>query len=111
MSSIERVAKERGIGINDSKVKLLGNKEEMDLLRKLMHFPEIVEEVERTFEPNYIATYLTELASLFHTFYERHRVVSNDGDLSEARLTLTSAIKQILGNGLSLLGIIAPEKM
>jgi len=111
MSSIERVAKERGVGINESKVKLLGNKEEMDLLRKLMHFPEIVEEVERTFEPNYIATYLTELASLFHTFYERHRVVSNDGDLSEARLTLISAIKQVLGNGLSLLGITAPERM
>lgn len=111
MSSIERVAKERGIGINDSKNELLGNREEVDLLRKLTHFPEIVEEVERTFEPNYIPTYLIELASLFHTFYERHRVVSSDKDLSEARLALTAAIKQVLGNGLSLLGITAPERM
>lgn len=111
MSSIERVAKEKGISINYSKTNMLGNKEEMDLLRKLIHFPEIVEEVERTFEPNYIPNYLTELASLFHTFYERHRVASNNRDLSEARLTLISAIKQVLGNGLSLLGISAPERM
>ncbi|OYD15362.1 arginine--tRNA ligase [candidate division WOR-3 bacterium JGI_Cruoil_03_44_89] len=111
MSGIEGVARERGVGIDDSKTALLGNEEEMNILRKLIHFPEVLEEVERTFEPNHIPTYLTELASLFHTFYERHRVVSGDRDLSGARLALTAVIKQVLGNGLSLLGITAPERM
>lgn len=111
MSGIEGVARERKVSIDYSKTALLGNEEEMNILRKLVHFPEVLEEVERTFEPNYIPTYLTELASLFHTFYERHRVVSGDRDLSGARLALTAAIKQVLGNGLSLLGITAPERM
>ncbi|MCK4256269.1 arginine--tRNA ligase [candidate division WOR-3 bacterium] len=111
MSSVERVAKDRGIDTNYSKIHLLGNREELNLLKKLIHFPEIVEDVEKTLEPNHIPNYLSELASLFHTFYEMHRVVSNDIDLSGARLALTQAVKNVLGIGLSLLGISAPEKM
>ncbi len=111
MSSIERVAQKRGIDANYKKIHLLGNKEELLILKKLVHFPEIVEEVEKTYEPNHIPNYLIELASLFHTFYEKHRVVSDDIDLSGARLALTQAIKQVLGIGLSLMGITAPERM
>ena len=111
MSSIKRVAEEREIDADFSKTNLLGNTEELAIMRKLVHFPEVTEAAEKNLEPNFIPNYLLELASLFHTFYEKHKVVGNDKDLSSARLALVDVTRQVFGNGLSLLGITAPERM
>jgi arginyl-tRNA synthetase len=51
------------------------------------------------------------LAALFHTYYNKHRVLSDDRDLTRARLGLISAVQTVIRNGLSLLGVSAPEKM
>ncbi len=89
----------------------LRTKEEMLLIRKLIHFPEIIETCVLHLEPHHIPFYLQSLAALFHNFYEKQRVVTDDIDLTKARLKLVEAVKIVLSNGLTLLGIEAPEKM
>ena len=112
ISSILRYAKEQNINIEENAdVSLLGEPEELSLIRKLVHFPEIVETAARHLEPHRIPFYLLELATLFHNFYEKHRVVTDNIPLSMARLNLVLAVRQTLKNGLSLIGIAAPERM
>ena len=65
----------------------------------------------KSFEPQSIANYLQELANRFHKFYGKCRVISNDKQLSSARLGLINATKIVFANGLSILGISCPEKM
>ena len=62
-------------------------------------------------EPHRIAHYLLELARAFHSYYNDHRVVSDDAELTAARLRLVAAVRQVVANGLELLGIDAPERM
>lgn len=62
-------------------------------------------------EPQRIANYLQDLAGLFHSFYNRNRVITEDGDLTGARLLLLKCVRQTLKNALGLLGISAPERM
>lgn len=90
---------------------LLATSEELDIIKKLTAFPETVESAALYFEPHRITTYLHELASLLHGFYSKHRVLGEDAALTEARLYLLAAVRQILRNGLALLGVSAPEKM
>jgi arginyl-tRNA synthetase len=85
--------------------------EELDIIRQLAAFPETVESAATNFEPHRITSYLHELASLLHGFYSRHRVLGEDPALTGARLYLLAAVRQILGNGLAILGVSAPEKM
>jgi len=86
--------------------------EEEELLRTLYIFPEVVEEAAREYAPHKVCTYLFELAQKFNSFYEKCPIVTAaDTDTKNLRLTLTSATAQIIKNGLSLLGISAPEKM
>ena len=66
----------------------------------------------RTLEPYRMVEYLNELAKVFHSFYTKHRVVSEDNPkLTAARLTLVSGVKTVLANGLDLLGVSFPERM
>lgn len=80
--------------------------EELALLRKLVHFPETVDEAQRRLSPNIIALYLFELAQAFNLFYQKHQVLG-----SEFRLELSAAVGQVLKKGLNLLGIETVERM
>lgn len=90
---------------------ILCHTDELKLLKHIVTFPELVETTSTTLEPQNIATYLQELAALFHRFYGQCRVISDNSKLSKARLNLVSAVKITLENGLKILGISAPEKM
>ncbi|SUZ81642.1 uncharacterized protein METZ01_LOCUS34496 [marine metagenome] len=89
----------------------LTHEDELNLIRHMVHFPELIETAHDTLEPQNIANYLQELAARFHRFYGQCRVITKNKELSKARLGLVSAVKIILGNGLSILGITAPERM
>ena len=84
---------------------------EIDLIKKLEKFPEIINSVHDSLEPHLIATYLNETANRFHKFYAECHVLTDDTALSIARLGLVRGTKTILSNGLEILGISAPEKM
>ncbi len=82
-----------------------------DLLRELSRFPEVVEAAGATLEPHLVAQYLRELAQAFHGWYHASPVLVDDADLRDARLALALATRQVLANGLDLLGVSAPERM
>ena len=90
---------------------LLKSQEEINMLKHLLNFPEVIDHSYDSFEPQYIAKFLQELASHFHKFYNKCRVISDDTELSNSRIYLIKAVKIVLKNGLSILGINAPEKM
>mgnify|MGYP001224698335 FL=1 len=90
---------------------LLNEDEELSLIKSLIHFPETVMNALENLEPQTVAGYLQGTASEFHKFYSEHRVVTNDKELTMARLFLVSAVRTVLANGLEILGISQPEKM
>lgn len=106
-------AAERGVVPDFSTVDLglLDTAEELAVIRSLASFPELVLGSAQAFEPHRITFYLTELASLLHGFYTRHRVISDDQALTTARLFLLKCVALTIRNALTLLGISAPEKM
>ena len=85
--------------------------EELRLIKALAGFREQVEKSAATLHPHVVFTYLMGLASAFHAYYNRHKVITDDADLSRARLSLVLAVKKVIRNGLSLLGVSAPERM
>jgi arginyl-tRNA synthetase len=105
---------ERGIdidGIEDVDLSLLREPEEMEISRMIFEFPDVVEGAARTLEPHRIARYLEEISGVFHSYYNRCRVVTEEIELSKARLVLTDSLRTVLSTGLSLLGVSAPERM
>ena len=84
---------------------------EKRLTIKLGRYPEIVKRAADVREPHLIATYLYELASDFHTYYNSEKTLVDDTELRNARLTLTVAVRHVLANGLDLLGVSAPDLM
>ena len=90
---------------------LLVEKQETDILQKLSTYPEIVESAARCYEPHQIAYYLRELATDFHTYYNAHPFISAKDQLRLARLSLIDSTRQVLENGLLLLGVSAPTSM
>ena len=90
---------------------LLKEKTELDLIRELTKFPELINEIAGNFEVHKLTTYATSLADKFHRFYEAERVISEDEKLTNARLELVKATQITLQNTFNLLGISAPEKM
>jgi len=97
-----------GMALDVSRLK---EKEEVDLIRLLAQFPAYIRDSAVTLEPYYMILYLNELAALFHNFYTKHKVVTDDLALSKARLYLVDCIRICLANGLSLLGVSLPKKM
>ena len=81
------------------------------LMSMLARYPEILESAALNYTPHILAHYLTDLARDFHTYYNAHHFIVDDQELSQARLTLISAVKQVIVNGLSIIGVSAPEKM
>jgi arginyl-tRNA synthetase len=90
---------------------LLTTQEEINLIKILAGFSEQVEKSADTLHPHVIFTYLMSLASAFHGYYNKHKVITEDKNLSGARLALVLAVKKVIRNGLCLLGVSAPERM
>ena len=113
ISSIFRKAAERGIPLPEGEVNLgpLKLPEERGLAKRIGLFPDLIEEMALSFEPHRLIPYLQDMVSLFHSYYNKHRVLTEDGDLTAARLYLVRAIRVVVRNSLSLLGIEAPEEM
>lgn len=84
---------------------------ETDLMVSLSRYPEVVENAAVNHEPHQLAHYLRELANDFHTYYNAHQFLVEDGALRNARLNLIQATRQVLANGLGLLGVSAPDSM
>lgn len=95
----------------DTDLQLLTAPEERDLLRHLSLFPDVVETAAIQLAPQRLNTYLSDLATIFHRFYHERRVLSDEVELTRARLTLCRAVHIVLKEGLRLLGMSAPEKM
>jgi len=89
----------------------LDNEHEQILLTELSKYPELVETAAANLEPHLVATWLRELANAFHTYYNSHQFLVDDANLRDARLALIVATRQVLKNGLDLLGLSAPESM
>ena len=85
--------------------------EELKLIQEMARYPEVVSVSANFLEPHRITFYLMNLASLFHSYYNKHRVLEDDRELTMGRLYLIMAVKRIIRNGLELLGVSAPEKM
>jgi len=94
-----------------SNLALLETSEEINLIKKLIDFPEVVENSAIKFEPQILTEYLKELAAEFHKFYHSCKIIASEEDLKYARLSLVYATKNTLYNGLKILKINAPEKM
>jgi len=111
IGSIFKKAKDEGISQSSNNLGLLKAPEEIDLVKKLLLFPEVVEESAKSLAPHKVAYYLQDLAAQFHMYYNKCRVVDENQDISGARLYLISCVRTVLGNGLNMLGVSAPERM
>lgn len=89
----------------------LTEQHEVDLLTQLAIYPEIVEAAALAYEPHQITQYLRDLANNFHTYYNAHQFLVTDESIRNARLCLISAVRQVIENGLKILGVSAPEVM
>ena len=90
---------------------LIKEPEEIELIKKLSFLPELVSDISASFAVHQLTGYAIELADQFHHFYEKVRVISDDEDVTRARLNLVLAAKIVLGQTLALLGVSAPERM
>ena len=89
----------------------LSSSRELAVLQRLGEYPEVLEAASLEFAPHQLAFYLRELAGDFHSYYNAERILVEDSALKMARLALILAVRQVLANGLGLLGVSAPEKM
>jgi arginyl-tRNA synthetase len=92
----------------------LDSKYEQAVLVMLSRYPEVLEMAAQAYEPHQLIYYLSELAEVFHTFYDApdHRILRGaDDELRNARLSLIAAVQQVLRNGLTIIGVSAPEVM
>lgn len=139
LSSVFRIAEERGIPVpqpHEANLDLLRDPDELSLIRKLSDYPSVVQGSAAALEPHRITFYLQELAGLLHTFYYKHRIMpvvvedepsderfatagervikqreSVTPELTAARLVMMQQVQRVIKNGLSLLGISAPDRM
>ena len=112
--SIIKEALNKGIVLprfEDINVLLLKLPEELNLLKYLSAYPEVIEASALSLEPHRIPFYLIELSSSFHSYYNKYRVISSEVELTKARLLLMRSTKRVIKNALNVLGITAPEKM
>ena len=114
IASIKRKAEERGqndTGQTDKAIALLVEPEEIDLMKMLARYPDVITAAARAMEPHRITYYLMGLAAAFHRYYNRHRVLVDEPLLRCGRLNLVLAVQKVIRNGLRLLGVSAPQKM
>lgn len=84
---------------------------ERELMTQLRKYPDVVKNAGVSLEPASIATYLKDLAGLFHSYYNSNKMLIDDAQVRNARLVLSRAVAQVIANGLDLLGVSAPEQM
>ena len=111
ISSILRLAEEKGIDYGRGDVSLLNTEPELTLIRRMIRLPEIAELISDTLEPHHLPYYAQDLATVFHSFYKQCRVVSKNQELTRARLKLVKAAQIVLARTLHLMGMTAPESM
>ena len=116
VASIFEQARRQGVTWSASEVQNISVErlelaEEMELIRKMIQFNDVLEESVRELEPHRMVFYLLDLAGEFHRYYNRHRVISDDLALSRARLLLVENVQQTIRQGLEILGVDAPMKM
>jgi arginyl-tRNA synthetase len=113
--SVLAQAAEKGINIDISEgaanLERLSEAHELALLTSLSRYPEVVESSAMNEEPHQLTQYLRELANEFHTYYNAHQFLVDDDALRDARIKLILAVRQVLRNGLGLVGVSAPERM
>jgi len=113
--SVFRQLKEKGLAHDPANgtrhLGLLIEAHEQALMNRLARYPEVIEGAAATFEPHNVAHYLRELAYDFHTYYNTHMFLVDDAALRDSRLNLISATRQVIANGLALLGVSAPQSM
>lgn len=98
-------------GVESIPVERLELAEEMELIRRVAQFNDVLEESVRELEPHRMIFYLLDLAGEFHRYYNRTRILTEDGDLTRARMSLAQMVQTALRRGLNLLGVDAPMKM
>ncbi len=114
---IERKANQQGVDLPDAESVDAGAlilPEELEILRKIAEFPDVLRRAGETREPHHVAYYARELAGLWNPYVQdgsRHRILSDDPSLRSARLGLTVAVRTVVANALALLGVSAPEQM
>jgi arginyl-tRNA synthetase len=115
VESVLRQAAERGILVEPSRgtthLDQLTESQELALLKTLSRYPEVVETAALGHEPHLLTNYLRELANDFHTYYNAHQFLVDDERLRDARIKLILAVRQVLKNGLGLIGVSAPQQM
>ena len=98
--------------LDSSSLDQLADELEIQIISKLLEFPDVVKKCMTTLEPQNISNYLNELSSSFHSYYAKERVYDPENiPLSKARLYLINSIRIVIRNGLSLLGVSSPNKM
>ena len=114
LCSVFRNAESQGMALGDMMTvdtSRLEAPEEIKLMKVLAEFPIVVSGAADALEPHRVSYYLTELASLLHSYYTKYRFIEDDAELCRARLLLAQAVKNVFAAGLDLLGVSAPEKM
>ena len=114
LCSILRQAEEKGVvrlPAAEIDPTLLGEAEELKLLKSMAAFPGMIESAALELAPHRVIFFLMELAGLFHSYYNRHKVLTEDTGLSQARLYLVDALRLVFSNGLRIVGLTAPERM
>ena len=113
-TSILSLARDRNIDWSQGDVSLLTHPAELELIRAMLQFPELVDQMAENLEPHHLPHYATELANSFHNFYENCRVVSSNDDdvaMTSARLKLVESAQIVFHRSLDLMGMTAPERM
>ena len=115
VASVLRQMQEKGLQWNqangEQQLACLTETHEDALMVSLSRYPELVEAAAMNHEPHQIAHFLRDLANEFHTYYNAHQFLVDDADLRDARLSLIQATRQVIANGLGLLGVSAPDSM
>jgi arginyl-tRNA synthetase len=117
ISSLFRQANEKRVqGVEGSRVQgadfsLLKETEDISLIKKILQYPMVFEGAALACEPHRITYYLQELAGVFHAYYYKHKIISDNNRLTLARLSLCKGVKIVLEEGLEILGVSAPERM
>ena len=110
--SVFRQMSERGIArTGKGSLSLLASETELALIKSLVKYPEVIQNAASSFEPHQVAYYLRDVATEFHSFYNKERILDCEPSLRSARLDLIDAVRQVLANGLDTLGVSTPESM
>jgi arginyl-tRNA synthetase len=114
IESIFRVAQEEGIDlkfVKTARVDLLTQKDEITLIKGILHYFDVIEGSAKSLEPHRITFYLLDLVGRFHSYYNKTRVIVDDRELTMARLLLLVILQRVIKSALTLLGVSAPERM